>query len=59
MITLDDIADLRGGYPKQCDFCGQPYTDSRTAIPEEAGLWTCTECWDRWAKEDAGMKDTP
>ncbi len=58
MSMIDMIAAMRGGVPENCDFCGQPYTDERTPIPEEAGEWTCSECWDRWAKEDAKTKES-
>ncbi len=52
MNMLQMIADLRGGIPEKCDFCQQEYTDIRYPIPEEAGEWTCSECWARWEKED-------
>jgi len=50
--TFDMIVALRGGHPATCDFCDQPYTESRHPEPEEAGLWTCSECVARWRKED-------
>ena len=50
---LDLIAELRGGIPDKCDFCGQEYNEDRYPIPEEAQAWTCSECWARWEKEDA------
>lgn len=56
MNMLDMIAELRGGIPGKCDFCGQPYTTDRYPLPEEAGEWTCSECWDRWEKEDAANR---
>lgn len=46
----DMIADLRGGYPEKCGFCGQPMTPEE-AVPEEAGEWACIRCWDRWEAE--------
>lgn len=46
------IFALRGGYPDACDFCCQPYTDSRFPEPEEGGAWACTECLARWNRED-------
>lgn len=52
MTVLDMIAELRGGIPEKCDFCGQPFNDKRYPIPEEAGEWTCSECWERWENED-------
>lgn len=52
MNVLDMIVELRGGIPEKCDFCGQAFTEERYPIPEEAGMWTCKECWDRWEKED-------
>jgi len=43
------IADLRGGWPEACDFCGQRYVEGlRWPIPEEAGEWACNECYARW-----------
>lgn len=53
MNVLDMIVELRGGVPECCDFCGKPFNEHRHPIPEEAGEWTCTECWERWEKEDA------
>ena len=51
------IVALRGGIPERCDFCEQPYTDERLPVPEEAGDWACTECWDRWEKQDEELRD--
>ncbi len=51
------IVALRGGIPERCDFCEQPYTDERFPVPEEAGDWACTECWDRWEKQDEELRD--
>jgi len=42
--TLDLIAGVRGGIPECCDFCGQPYSDTRHPEPEEAGAWSCSQC---------------
>ena len=53
MNMLQLIAELRGGIPEKCDFCGQEYTEDRYPIPEEAGEWTCSECWARWEKESS------
>ena len=53
MNALDMIVELRGGVPECCDFCGKPFNEHRHPIPEEAGEWTCTECWEKWEKEDA------
>lgn len=52
------IVALRGGIPEKCDFCDQPYTDERYPVPEEAGQWTCIECWERWEREDAAKQGT-
>jgi hypothetical protein len=46
--AFDLIVSLRGGLPEKCDFCGQPFTDSRYPIPEEGGEWTCSECAKLW-----------
>jgi len=51
------IVALRGGIPERCDFCEQPYTDERLPVPEEAGDWACTECWNRWEKQDEELRD--
>jgi hypothetical protein len=51
MDAFQMIVDLRGGLPAKCDFCQKPYEDGRYPIPEEAGEWTCSECWERWEKE--------
>jgi ribosomal protein L37AE/L43A len=52
MNMLDMLIELRGGLPEKCDFCDQPYNDTRHPEPEEAGAWACTECVERWRKED-------
>lgn len=57
MNTLDLLIQLRGGLPECCDFCGQPYTQDRHPVPEEAGEWACTDCSKRWSEEDA--KEAP
>ena len=49
--VFDWIVELRGGLPAKCDFCDQPYTDTRYPVPEEAGEWTCSECLARWRRE--------
>lgn len=46
------IAALRGGFPERCDFCNQGYTAERYPVPEEAGLWACNECFERWEELD-------
>ena len=56
MIAM--IAELRGGIPEKCDFCDQSYTEKRYPIPEEAGEWTCSECWERWEKEEQNERRT-
>jgi ribosomal protein L37AE/L43A len=48
--AFDLIVALRGGLPADCDFCGQPFTQARYPVPEEAGAWACRECLDRWIK---------
>lgn len=45
------IADLRGGYPKTCDFCLKERTEDEL-VPDEAGEWSCIYCWDRWENEE-------
>jgi hypothetical protein len=52
LTGVDLIAALRGGYPEKCDFCEQAYTPERHPVPEEAGLWACSVCWDRWEEMD-------
>jgi hypothetical protein len=52
MNMLNMIAELRGGIPEKCDFCEQSFNEERYPIPEEAGEWTCSECWERWMKEE-------
>jgi hypothetical protein len=49
--TMALIMALRGGHPKICDFCGQPYSKDRWPVPEEAGAWACSECCARWESE--------
>lgn len=58
MNMLEEIINLRGGLPEKCDFCQQTYNENRQPIPEEAGEWTCTECWDRWEKESQTKEQT-
>lgn len=50
MNGIEIIAALRGGHPEKCDFCGEPFTDKRQPVPEEAGDWACTECCEQWEK---------
>jgi ribosomal protein L37AE/L43A len=52
MNGLEVIIGIRGGLPEKCDFCDQPFTDTRHPVPEEAGAWACTECGKRWQRED-------
>jgi hypothetical protein len=52
--TFDLLVSLRGGFPDCCDFCGQPYTDTRYPVPEEAGEWACLECVTRWDAQERG-----
>jgi ribosomal protein L37AE/L43A len=47
------LIDMRGGIPGSCDFCEEPYTTARWPVPEEAGLWACSDCDARWTREDA------
>ena len=48
----DLIADLRGGIPACCDFCGQA-TEQHDLHPEEGGEWACIECIRRWDAQEA------
>lgn len=48
----DMLAANRGGIPKQCDFCQQPYSPTRHPVPDEACTWACTECLEKWQAED-------
>jgi hypothetical protein len=50
-ITKDDIADLRGEVPTECDFCQQP-RHFEYLEPEEAGQWICHECLQKWLRKD-------
>lgn len=56
MSVMEMIIAMRGGIPESCDFCGKPFNDLRRPVPDEAGEWSCTECWKRWEKEDAKAK---
>jgi hypothetical protein len=49
---LDFIAEIRGGIPEKCDFCGKMFTQACFPIPEEGGEWACSECWSKWEEED-------
>jgi hypothetical protein len=47
------IADLRGGVPARCDFCGAELSEENEPVPEEGDMWcglTC--CWERWEREE-------
>ena len=44
--TRQLIADLRGGVPEKCDWCGKR---ASYLEPEEAGDWVCHACL--WAFE--------
>lgn len=47
-MVFDMLTANRGGLPTKCEFCGQPYTDGRYPVPEEAQAWACSECVARW-----------
>lgn len=51
-MAFDMLVSLRGGLPTKCDFCGQPYTDGRYPVPEEAQAWACSDCAARWEKQE-------
>lgn len=55
-MDILDIAELRGGMPECCDFCKQPYSETRLPEPEEAGQWACTDCVNRWREKDHRLK---
>jgi len=42
----------RGGIPAACDFCKQPFTETRYPVPEEGRAWACSECEAHWLKEE-------
>jgi hypothetical protein len=46
------IVELRGGVPLKCDFCNKETTEENLH-PEEAGMWACITCMDRWTRDDA------
>jgi hypothetical protein len=48
---LEMIANLRGGIPDNCDFCGKPFTEENYPTPEECGEWACIGCVTRWDNE--------
>lgn len=50
--TRQLIADLRGGAPCKCDFCEHEGSPDEME-PEEAGMWACPSCWQRFRAEDA------
>jgi ribosomal protein L37AE/L43A len=45
------IIDLRGGIPEKCDFCHED-RPANEMHPEEAGMWVCIHCMNRWEKQD-------
>lgn len=48
--AFEIIYHLRGGWGTECDFCGA--TPPQEQIhPEEAGMWVCEACIERWEKE--------
>ncbi len=53
---MDDVTEmliaLRGGIPEKCDFCLKPFTKERYPTPEEAGDWACSECLERWERQE-------
>lgn len=49
--TRELIANLRGGIPDCCNFCGKT-TEAEKLHPEEAGMWVCEECLARWEKDE-------
>lgn len=46
------IEHLRGGVPCKCDFC-HAVTPPEKLEPEEAGMWVCWECLDRWEQAES------
>lgn len=44
------LSELRG-QPAKCDFCEQPKSPDELE-PEEAGMWVCHECQERWDKQE-------
>ncbi len=47
--VVDTFSDT--GIPLRCDFCGQK-TPPSAMLPEESDMWACSQCADRWRKED-------
>ena len=45
------IAEMRGGFPPRCGFCGRQ-VEPEDVIPEEGGEWACRRCWERWEAND-------
>ena len=45
------LSDMRGD-PSMCDFCEAPKTLEELE-PEEAGMWVCRGCQERWEREEA------
>lgn len=55
MNMLELIAELRGGIPSNCDFCGKLFTEANYPTPEEGGEWACIECVTRWESNHEGV----
>jgi len=51
MNMLEIIAELRGGIPSTCDFCGETFTEENYPTPEEGGEWACITCVKRWDEQ--------
>lgn len=55
-VSWQDIVDMRGGVePTKCDFCGEDKPPIELE-PEEAGMWACIDCIERWRKEDSDAR---
>jgi len=55
MIDKAFISELRGlalGDVRDCDACGTKHKIAEME-PEEAGMWICFSCWDKWYPEEA------
>lgn len=44
------LSDMRGE-PLKCDFCEEDKTLDDLE-PEEAGMWVCHTCMERWDRDD-------
>lgn len=55
-FSKEDIADLRGGFPEKCSFCGRAVTPDDIE-PEEAGEWACHHCLLKWARQDGNVRE--